>query len=90
MLQAVSLPARASVLKDLAGAMQRFVTMERVAWGLNDQTEPPPAPLEGIDEDVIAQRIAMLVTQVKIPVDALPPELRGFVESARRESGTTH
>lgn len=56
MMRAVSLPAHAGVIKDLATAMKHLVGLERQAFGLADKDEPPPPappPQEGaVVEDV--------------------------------------
>jgi hypothetical protein len=81
MLQAVSLPQRAQTLRDLSLAMQRFQLLERRAWGLDDQTEPPPTPLDELPESALIQRITVLVGQVNLPSDVLPSALRPAIDA---------
>jgi|SRR4051812_12958971 len=53
MLKAVSLPAHAGVIKDLATAMKHLVGLERQAFGLTDEKdEAPPPPQSTAGEPV--------------------------------------
>jgi transposase len=53
MLRAVSLPAHAGVMRDLATAMKHLVGLERQAFGLSADAdpEPPTSKLEGLESD---------------------------------------
>ncbi len=62
MLRAVSLPGNAGTLRDLAQAQQRFITLERQAWNIDEESKSPEEALS--DEDLEA-RIAALDRQIQ-------------------------
>ena len=56
MLSAVSLPGRASTLRDLSLSMQRLVALERQAFSIDD--EQPPQDADNTDVNALSESIA--------------------------------
>lgn len=52
MLQAVSLPAHASVMRDLSHALKNVIGLEREAYGLTDGDGKPPSDVPAVSYDV--------------------------------------
>lgn len=51
LMKAVSLPAHASVIKDLATAMKHLVGLERQAFGISEKADPDPPPTAPVQQD---------------------------------------
>ena len=56
MLAAISLPARAKTIDNLASAVQKFANVARDAWGLNDKRRPDD--LASMTEEQLRARLA--------------------------------
>lgn len=61
--RAMSLGARASILKSLTEAQRNWITLERQAWGMDDP-EKPPQDLHELTDDEIEERIRGVEAQL--------------------------
>jgi transposase len=77
MLRAISLPAHAAVMRDLATAMKHLVGLERQAFGLSTDADPtPPALSQGPDpeEEDFAELRAAFEKRLGRPMDVTDVE----------------
>ncbi|MES2319999.1 MAG: hypothetical protein V4631_21165 [Pseudomonadota bacterium] len=65
LMRAVSLPAQAGVLRDLATAMKSLIPLERVAFNITD--EPPKNPLDALPDEQVKQRANELAARLGMP-----------------------